>query len=86
MKFVMFVEGHAEQNAIGPFLKRWLDPKLQNPVNITPIRFNGYGELLKDLVKRTNMILNDPKQGKEIIAVISLLDFYGPSFSFPNGL
>jgi len=86
MKFVLFVEGHTESNAIGLFIKRWLDPQLESPVSIMTIRFNGYGELIKDVNKRTLMILNNPKSGDDVIAVISLLDFYGPSFPYPNNI
>ena len=84
MKFALFVEGYAERKAIVPFIKRWLDTRLNMPVGILTVRFNGYGELLRDVAKRTKTMLNDPRQGREIIAVISLLDFYGPTFDFPK--
>ncbi len=41
MKFVLFVEGHTEKAAVGPFLKRWLDPQLSSPVGIKTVRFEG---------------------------------------------
>jgi hypothetical protein len=86
MKFVLLVEGHTEHRAIAEFIKRWLDPQLSRPVGVTPIRFQGYGDLMRDVANRTKMILNDPQAGQEVIAVISLLDFYGPTFSFPKGV
>ena len=86
MKFVLFVEGHAERKAIGAFLKRWLDPQLQSPVGISTVRFSGYGELLRDVAKRAKTVLNDPRGGSDVIAVVSLLDFYGPTFSYPRGV
>lgn len=86
MKFVLFVEGYTERKAIGAFLKRWLDPRLQQSVGITTVRFNGYGDLLRDVANRTKTMLNDPRDGKNIIAVVSLLDFYGPSFPYPRGV
>lgn len=45
MKFVLFVEGHTEQKAVPSFLKRWLDPRLRQPVGIRTVRFDGWGEL-----------------------------------------
>lgn len=49
MKFVLFVEGHTEQKAVPSFLKRWLDPKLQQAVGIKSVRFDGWPELVKDV-------------------------------------
>ena len=86
MKFVLFVEGHTERKAIGAFLKRWLDPQLQSPVGIATVRYNGYGDLLRDVAKRAKTMLNDPRDGRDIIAVVSLLDYYGPSFPYPRGV
>ena len=86
MKFVLLVEGRAEHKAIAPFLKRWLDPQLAEPVGITTVRFSGFGELLRDVAKQTKAWLNEPRHATEIIAVISLLDFYGPIFPFPKDI
>jgi hypothetical protein len=78
MKFVLFVEGDTER-ALPPFLKRWLDPKLPQRVGIAPVRFTGWPELRREVRKRANLHLNGPR-ADEIIAVISLLDLYGPDF------
>ncbi|PIE55298.1 MAG: hypothetical protein CSA35_02375 [Dethiosulfovibrio peptidovorans] len=79
MKFVLFVEGYTEAKALPEFLKKWLDPKLRSPVGIQPVRFNGWSELLSDVTQKARMYLNGSSQNN-IIAVISLLDLYGPTF------
>jgi len=79
MKFVLFVEGHTEDKALPAFLKRWLDPRLESPVGIQPVRFEGWPELFRDAAQKAKMHLNGPSKDK-IIAVISLLDLYGPTF------
>jgi len=70
MKFVLFVEGHTENNVIPEFLKRWLDPKISKPVGIIPVRFEGWAELVKDSPIKANFYLAK----KDVIAVFSLLD------------
>lgn len=74
MKFVLFVEGHMENKAIPSFLKRWLDPQLSKPVGIQSVRFEGWPELVKDSPTKAHLYLS---QG-DVIAVIALLDLYGP--------
>lgn len=80
MKFVLFVEGHTEQKAVPDFLKRWLDPRLSTPVGINPVRFQGWAELVKDAPTKAAMYLSS----RDVIAVISLLDLYGPTI-YPQG-
>jgi len=79
MKFVLFVEGHTERKAIPSFLKRWLDPKLPRPVGIQCVRFDGWAELVKDSPGKAKLYLSK----SNVIAVIALLDLYGPAF-FPR--
>ena len=79
MKFILFVEGHTEDKALPAFLKRWLDPRLESPVGIQTVRFDGWPELFRDAAQKAKMHLNGPSKDK-IIAVISLLDLYGPTF------
>jgi hypothetical protein len=78
MKFVLFVEGDTEK-ALPAFLKKWLDPKLSQPVGIKVVRFDGWHQLVKDTPTKAGMYLNGPKK-EDIIAVIALLDLYGPTF------
>jgi predicted ATP-dependent endonuclease of OLD family len=79
MKFVLFVEGETEQKVLPAFLKKWLDPQLSQRVGIQPVLFVGWSELVKNLVKRAHAHLNGPDKN-DIIAVIGLLDLYGPDF------
>ena len=79
MKFVLFVEGATEQKAVPRFLKRWLDSKLVNPVGIKPVRFHGWPEMRKEMPKKARMYL-DGSRPTDIVAVIGLMDLYGPTF------
>jgi hypothetical protein len=83
MKFVLFVEGYTEKKALPEFLKRWLDPRLSQRVGIQIVRFDGWAEYVKDVPKKALLHLNSPKRD-DIIAVIGLLDLYGPTF-YPPG-
>ena len=75
MKFILFVEGHTENKAIKSFLKRWLDPQLSKSVGIKSVRFEGWAELVKDSPTKANLYLLQDN----VIAVIALLDLYGPT-------
>lgn len=79
MRFIFFIEGHTEQKVLPAFFKKWLDHKLSQPVGIKTIRFDGWRELVDDSPKKAGLHLNGPKNS-EIIAVIALLDLYGPTF------
>jgi Domain of unknown function (DUF4276) len=79
MRFVLFVEGDTEQRVLPAFLKRWLDPRLSQKVGVQPVKFTGWSELVKNLVNRAHAYLRSPGSS-EIIAVVSLLDLYGPNF------
>ena len=79
MKFILFVEGHTENKAIPSFLKRWLDRQLSKPVGIQSVRFEGWPELMKDSPTKANLYLSQDS----VIAVIALLDLYGPTI-YPN--
>ena len=84
MRFVLFVEGYTEDKALPAFLKRWLDRRLDSPVGIQTVRFEGWSELVRDVAQKARMHLKGPSKDKTI-AVISLLDLYGPTF-YPNHL
>ncbi len=79
MKFILFVEGHTENMAIPSFLKRWLDPQLSKPVGINAVRFEGWSEMVKDSPTKANLYLSQD----DVIAVVALLDLYGPTI-YPN--
>ncbi len=76
MKFVLFVEGYTEQKAVPAFLKRWLDLQLSAPVGIQSVRFEGWPELVKDSPVKAKLYFAK----RDVIAVIVLLDLYGPTF------
>ncbi len=78
MKIVLFVEGHTEHQAVAAFLKRWLDARLDKPVGVDPVRFEGWSELVAGCAARARKYLNAPKG--DVIAVLALLDLYGPTF------
>ena len=75
-KFILFVEGYTEMKGLAGFLKRWLDVRLDAPVGIETVRFEGWSDLVRDAKKKANLYLTSPKQS-EIIAVIGLIDLYG---------
>jgi hypothetical protein len=79
MKFVLLVEGYAERKVIPSFLKRWLDVRLSQPVGIKIVKFEGWAELVDDLREKARRYLDGP-DSKDVIAVVSLLDLYGPTF------
>lgn len=80
MKFVLFVEGETEKKALPAFFRRWLNPKLSQPIGIQVVKFEGWPELVKDAPTKARMYL----QQDDVVAVIALLDLYGPTF-YPDG-
>jgi Domain of unknown function (DUF4276) len=83
MRFVLLVEGQTEKDSAADFLKRWLDPQLTQPVGVQVVTFNGYAEFARKAPTKARMHLEGPKQA-EIIAVVGLLDLYGPEFYPPD--
>ncbi|MBI2478602.1 MAG: DUF4276 family protein [Planctomycetia bacterium] len=81
MKFVLLVEGQTERDSAAAFLKRWLGPQLNQPVGIQTVPFDGYADLLRKMATKAKMHLEAP-QRNEIVAVIGMLDLYGPTFNF----
>lgn len=79
MKFILFCEGETEKKALPAFFKRWLDARLQQPVGIMPVNFKGWQQMVKDAPTKTLWHLNGTDKEK-IIAVIAVLDLYGPTF------
>jgi len=84
LRFVLLVEGDTEKNTAAEFLRRWLDPRLIARVGIHVVRYKGNAELARKIVKAAQMHLDGPAQS-EIVAVIGLLDLYGPNF-YPDHL
>lgn len=86
MKFVMFVEGDAEQAVLPEFFARWLNPKLNRRVGVKAVKLPGSGGYLKEVASRVAKRLR-AKDSREIIAIIGLLDLYGlPNNFYPTNL
>ncbi len=79
MRFILLVEGKTEKKGVGRFLKKWLDPRLSQPVKVAPVRVDN----VDDLIKKAEEHLQSPKQDK-IIAVVGLLDLYGLPLTIPD--
>jgi hypothetical protein len=61
MKFILFVEGKTEKQAVPEFLKQWLDPQLKQPVGIRAVRFEGWAELLRETPTKARLLTAQPK-------------------------
>jgi hypothetical protein len=79
-RIILLVEGHTEGQTVAEFLKRWLDERLAKPVGISTVRFEGWSELVREAPKRAELYLEKASNRQEIIAVVGLIDLYGPTF------
>ena len=52
MNFILLVEGDTEKFAIADFLKRWLDPRLEQLVGIKVVRFQGNAQLVRKIASK----------------------------------
>ncbi len=76
MRFVLFCEGATETKALPAFFRRWLNRRLSQRVGISPVGFRGWRHLYDEVRRKADLRLQD----NDVIAVISLLDLYGPTF------
>ena len=88
MNFVLMVEGQTEDKALRQFLQRWLDQKwleqeLPVKVGIKIVRFDGWSDLVKNAASKARWHITQSPEKDKVIAVIALLDLYGPTF-YPN--
>ena len=83
MNFVVFVEGDTERKALGQFLKRWLDPRLNQPVGVKVISSRGWASYRKEVKAKVHLHLSG-RGSTDTIAAIGLLDLYGPDFYPPH--
>jgi len=67
-----------------PFIKKWLDPRLAQPVGLRIDRFEGWQEFFKKAPRKAQKYF-EAKDAQEIVGVIGLLDLYGPT-SYPTHL
>lgn len=84
MKFILLVEGHTERDAAADFLKRWLDERLSRNVKIQVVYFRGYGNFWRKAPRTAAKYLQG-REAASIIAVIGLIDLYGPKF-YPDNV
>jgi hypothetical protein len=57
VRIVLFVEGYSERE-LPPFLKRWLDPRLERPIGIFPVRFEGNMAYLREVGRKSGLHLD----------------------------
>ena len=81
MLLLILVEGDTEDKVLAGFLARWLNSRLKENVVIKTINFKGYANYYKEAAQKAIMHLNSPR-GEALVAVVGLLDLYGPNF-FP---
>ena len=81
MKFVLLVESETEQKVLPSFLKRWIDPQLSQPVSVVASNLGGWSTVVNEAARRTHLLFSDKRQCEDIIAVIGLIDLYGPNNS-----
>jgi len=77
MKFVLCVEGQTEHKVLAEFLKRWLDHRLSGSVGVSTANLRGLSHFLRKTPRKALEHLDGPRRAKTI-AVIGLLDLYGP--------
>jgi hypothetical protein len=76
VKFILLAEGRTEKQAVGTFLKRWLDEQLKpTRVRVQVESFAGSGRFVREFAERARLHLS-PAPATEIIGVIGLLDLY----------
>jgi hypothetical protein len=74
MKFLVFVEGETEKRVVPELLRRWLGAQdLNQNVGVHPVAFRGNADYVREAPKKASVRL-DGRDGKEIIAILGLLD------------
>ena len=86
MKFIFLVEGHTEQKGLPRFFKKWLDPQLRQPVGIKIRNLGGCSQFIREVSQQAQAELARQKINNDLIAVIGLLDLYGPQGFYPSNL
>lgn len=77
MKLGLYVEGSTEK-AVPAFIKRWLDPRLPQPISVPPVPFKRVQDYLDHFADRVKLALADRK----IDGAIGLIDFYGSGLPY----
>lgn len=79
MKFILLLEGATEEKGVPGFINRWLNQFFTAGVGVQPDTFEGWPDLHDSTPKKAARYLTDARS-PDVIAVISLLDLYGPTF------
>ena len=79
MKFILLLEGITEAKGVHMFINRWLNQFFAVGVGVQPDTFEGWPDLHDSAPKKAARYLTDVR-GADVIAVVSLLDLYGPTF------
>ncbi len=79
MKFVLFLEGATEAKGVPGFINRWLGQFFAVGVGVQADTFEGWSDLRDSAPKKAARYLTDARSS-DTIAVVSLLDLYGPTF------
>ena len=85
MRFILFVEGDTEREVLPALLKRAVEPELGKAVRVQPVNFHGWANLWRDVRQKADFYLRGPGHSPEVIAVVSILDLYGPDI-YPDRL
>jgi hypothetical protein len=77
VKLGLYVEGSTEK-ALPAFIKRWLDPRLPQPISVPPVPFRGVQDYLDHFADRVKLALAQQK----IDGAVGLIDFYGSGLPY----
>ena len=83
MKFILLLEGATEEKGVPGFINRWLNQFFADGVGVQPDTFEGWPDLRDSAPKKAARYLTDARS-PDVIAVVSLLDLYGPTFYPPD--
>jgi hypothetical protein len=86
VKFILFVKGKTEAQSVSGFLNQWLSLHFEPGAcpGIQIKKFEGLSALHDRAPRIAMNYLTDPAYS-DVIALISLLDLYGPQF-YPPGI
>ena len=84
MKFLLFVEGHAERASLPSFIGSWLESRVSQRVGVKVVRFDGWADYRKGIARKVAVGIAG-RPGRDVIGAIGLLDLYGPTF-YPEGV
>jgi Domain of unknown function (DUF4276) len=81
VKLILYVEGDTEKEVLPKFLRRWLDPRLENNVGIAPVNLDGVSNYLKEFANRAQLDLG----AADVLGCVGIIDLYGSGLPYSNG-